>query len=155
MSDFILARAIHVLSVVMWIGGVAFVTTVAMPAIRRSTLPGERLAAFHRFESRFVWQARLWVLLAGASGLWMMWRADMWSRFEDGRYWWMHAMVCLWAVFALMLFVIEPFVLHRRMANATEPARLFVRMEWMHRLLLTLAILTVVAAVMGSHGWPW
>jgi uncharacterized membrane protein len=155
MNDFILARAIHVLSVVMWIGGVAFVTTVAMPAIRRSTLPDERLAAFHRFESRFVWQARFWVLVAGLSGLWMIWRTDTWSRFEDGQYWWMHAMVCLWALFALLLFVIEPFVLHRRMATATEPARMFARMERLHRVLLALALLTVAAAVMGSHGWAW
>jgi uncharacterized membrane protein len=139
----------------MWIGGVAFVTTVAMPAIRRSTLPGDRLAAFHRFESRFVWQARFWVLLAGASGFWMVWRADMWSRFEDGQYWWMHAMVCLWALFALMLFVIEPLVLHRKLANAADPARMFTRMERLHRVLLALALITVGSAVMGSHGWAF
>ena len=155
MNDFILARAIHVLSVVMWIGGVAFVTTVAMPAIRRASPAAERLAAFHRFESRFSWQARVWVLLAGASGLWMIWRTDMWSRFQDGQYWWMHAMVCLWAVFALMLFVIEPLFLHRRMERAADPARMFTRMEWMHRVLLALALVTVAAAVMGSHGWVW
>lgn len=155
MSDFILARAIHVLSVVMWIGGVAFVTTVTMPAIRRSTPPAGRLAAFHRFESRFAPQARVWVLLAGASGLWMMWRASMWSRFDDGRYWWMHAMVCLWTLFALMLFVIEPFLLHRRMEASPDPARIFTRMEWMHRVLLALALLTVAAAVAGSHGFSF
>jgi uncharacterized membrane protein len=156
MNDFILARAIHVLSIVMWIGGVAFVTTVAMPAIRNANPPAERLGAFHRFEARFAWQARAWVLLAAASGLWMMWRADMWSRFQDGaQYWWMHAMVCLWAIFALMLFVIEPFVLHRKMANAADPARVFMRMEWMHRALLLLALVTVGAAVMGSHGWAF
>ena len=124
MNDFILARALHVVSVLMWIGGVAFVTTVAMPAIRRSSPPAERLAAFHRFEARFVWQARLWVVLAGASGAWMIERAKMGPRFADPQYWWMHAMVCLWALFALMLFVIEPFVLHRKMANAAEdPSR--------------------------------
>ncbi len=155
MNGLILARTIHVLSVVMWIGGVAFVTTVAMPAIRRSAPPAERLAAFHRFEERFAPQARVWVLLAGASGLWMTWRADMWSRFEDGRYWWMHAMVCLWLLFALMLFVIEPFVLHRRMAKAADPSRVFARMEWMHRILLTLALVTVAGAVAGSHGWSF
>jgi uncharacterized membrane protein len=155
MNDFILARAIHVLSIVMWIGGVAFVTTVAMPSIRRSALPGERLAAFHRFEARFAPQARVWVLLAGASGLWMTWRADMWSRFEDGRYWWMHAMVCLWLLFVLMLFVIEPFILHRRMATALDPSRAFARMEWMHRILLALALVTIAGAVAGSHGWSF
>ncbi|HSQ96968.1 MAG TPA: hypothetical protein VLM18_12865 [Croceibacterium sp.] len=155
MNDFILARAIHVLSVVMWIGGVAFVTTVAMPAVRRTSAPEERLEAFQRFEARFAPQARAWVVLAGASGLWMIWRADMWGRFQDGQDWWMHAMVCLWALFALMLFVVEPFFLHRRMEAAADPARVFSRMEWMHRVLLTLSLLTVAAAVAGSHGWSF
>jgi uncharacterized membrane protein len=155
MDDFILARAIHVLSVVMWIGGVAFVTTVTMPAIRRSTPPEQRLSAFHRFEERFAPQARIWVLLAGASGLWMTWRADLWSRFSDPQYWWMHAMVCLWALFALMLFLVEPLFLHRRMAASLDPARTFERMEWMHRALLALALLVVAGAVAGSHGWAW
>jgi uncharacterized membrane protein len=155
MSDFILARAIHVLAVLMWIGGVAFVTTVTMPAIRRSTPPDQRLAEFHRFEARFAPQARVWVLLAGASGGWMIWRAGLGPRFSDPQYWWMHAMVCLWALFALMLFVVEPFFLHRKIESSPDPARIFARMEWMHRLLLTLSLVTVTAAVAGSHGWSW
>ena len=35
MDDVTLARAIHVLAVVLWIGGVALVTTVLLPAVRR------------------------------------------------------------------------------------------------------------------------
>ena len=38
MDDFLIARVIHMASIVLWIGGVAFVTTVAMPAIRRSEI---------------------------------------------------------------------------------------------------------------------
>lgn len=152
MDDFIVSRALHVLAIVPWIGGVAFVTTVVMPSIRRHHPPEERLAAFHRIEERFVWQARLWVLLAGASGLWMIYRAQMWDRFVDPHFWWMHAMVGLWLFFALMLFVIEPLVLHRRMTASTDPERDFARMERMHRILLTLALATVLGAVGGSHG---
>ena len=33
MDDFTIARALHVLAVVAWIGGVAFVTTVLMPSM--------------------------------------------------------------------------------------------------------------------------
>ena len=33
MDDFIIARALHVLAVLMWIGGVAFVTMVLFPSI--------------------------------------------------------------------------------------------------------------------------
>ena len=36
MDDIILARAIHVLAVLVWIGGVAFVTLVVMPSVRAS-----------------------------------------------------------------------------------------------------------------------
>jgi uncharacterized membrane protein len=153
MDDFILARALHVLAVVAWIGGVAFVTTVLMPAIRRGTPPEERLGAFQRFEARFAPQARVWVLLAGASGLWMAWRADLWDRFQDIAFWWMHAMVLLWLIFAVMLFAVEPLVLHKRMERSPDPAREFARMERMHRVLLALSLLTVLGAVAGSHGW--
>lgn len=153
MPDFILARAIHVIAVLLWIGGVAFVTTVLMPSIRRNVSPTERLAAFHRFEGRFARQASLWVLLAGASGMWMVWRADLWSRFLDPSYWWMHAMVGVWLVFALMLFVAEPVYLHRKMRTATDPARNFARMERMHHAALAVSLITALGAVLGSHGW--
>lgn len=155
MDDFILARALHVLAVIGWIGGVAFVTTVLFPAIRRGVAPEERLAAFHRFEGRFAPQAAFWVVLAGASGLWMTWRADLWHRFVDPAYWWMHAMVLVWLTFATMLFVIEPLFLHRRMANSPDPARDFARMERVHWLMLAASLLTTLGAVAGSHGWAF
>jgi uncharacterized membrane protein len=155
MDDFIFARALHVLAVVAWIGGVAFVTTVLMPSVRRSTAPADRLAAFHRFEGKFAPQASFWMLLAGASGFWMTWRADLWQRFADASYWWMHAMVTIWLIFMVMLFVIEPLFLHRRMESSPDPARDFARMERLHRLLLSLSLITVLGAVAGSHGWSF
>ena len=62
------------------------------------------LQSFHRFEERFAPQAGVWVLLAGASGFWMVHRANLWDRFADPQYWRMHAMVLVWLAFALMLF---------------------------------------------------
>ena len=153
MVDITIARAVHVLSVLMWIGGVAFVTTALMPSVRRGSHPAERLEVFHRFEDRFASQARLWVLLAGASGFWMTWRADLWDRFESAEYWWMHAMVVVWLVFAAMLFVIEPLFLHRRMAQSPHPSSDFTRMERFHRIVLVLSLVTVAGATLGSHGF--
>lgn len=153
--DLALARAIHVLAIVLWIGGVGFVTTVLFPAVRRTRPPEERLAAFAGFEGAFAWQARIAVALAGLSGLYMVAKMDAWDRFASPQFWWMHAMVCLWLIFALMLFVIEPFVLHRRLAKALEDpdsGRLFDRMERLHRVLLALSLVTVFGAVGGSHG---
>jgi uncharacterized membrane protein len=150
-----LALAIHVIAVVLWIGGVSFVTTVLMPAIRRTHPPQERLVAFLKFEDPFAWQARVTVAAAGLSGLYMVWRGNLWERFDSMRFWWMHAMVCVWLIFAVMLFLVEPFALHRRLEAAigTEQAGpAFARMERLHRLLLALALITVFGATGGAHG---
>ena len=155
MDDLALARALHVLGVVIWIGGVAMATTVAIPAVRRGDLGPDWLRAFHAIESRFVWQARGAVLLVGVTGLYMVAKLDLWGRFRSLDFWWMHAMVCVWTLFALLLFIGEPLVLHRRFPGwaARKPELAF---RWLHRahlVLLTLALVTVFGAVAGSHGW--
>ncbi|UFS64977.1 hypothetical protein LO749_12655 [Paracoccus denitrificans] len=152
MDDLALARIVHVVAVLFWIGGVAFVTTVLIPAVAAAFPAAERLRFFHRIEGRFAPQARLWVLLAGASGFWMVWRGDMWHRFAEMRFWWMHAMLAVWLAFSVMLYLIEPLFLHRRMRRSRDPGRDFVRLARMHRILLALSVAAVVGAVGGSHG---
>lgn len=152
MDEMIAVRAVHVLAVLMWIGGVAFVTLVVMPSLSANAPADRQLARFQEIEGRFAGQARFWVLLAGASGFWMIWRADLWGRFSDPHFWWMHAMLGIWTIFALMLFILEPLVLHRRMAASPAPALDFRRMVWMHRILLVLSLITLLGAVGGSHG---
>lgn len=152
MDDFTLARVVHIIAVLMWIGGVAFVTTVVLPAIRRDHAAEARLAAFHKFEGSFAPQAQVWVALAGLSGLWMVWRADLWARFASAEFWWMTAMLLVWLIFAAMLFVLEPLFLHRRMLASVTPATDFRRMEIMHRVLLLVSLVATAGAVGGSHG---
>lgn len=113
MDDVTVARALHVLAVVLWIGGVGFVTTALLPALRRMPDAAQRLTMFEATESRFGNQAKVIIIVAGLSGFYMLVRMDAWDRFTSLPYWWMHAMVLVWAMFALMLFVLEPFVLHR------------------------------------------
>lgn len=151
-DDFTLARVVHVASIVGWIGGVWFVTFVIMPAVRRSEPPARRLAAFAKIEQGFAPQARVWVLLAGLSGFWMAWRADLWQRFFDPAHWWMGAMLGLWAIFAVMLYVAEPLLLHRRMATSQTPEADFNRMVAVHRLLSVVALITILGAMAGAHG---
>jgi uncharacterized membrane protein len=155
MDEVTIARALHVLSVVLWIGGVAFVTTVLLPAIRRLRSPKDRLTLFDAIERRFAWQARVTTALAGLTGLDMLVRLDLWHRFLSASYWWMHAMVVVWLLFMVMLFVAEPLILHRwLLARAkTEPEATFRRVERLHRLLLMLSLITLVGAVAGSHGF--
>lgn len=61
--DVIIARALHVLAVVIWIGGISTATTMALPAVRGGILGENRLQAFQAIEHRFAWQARTAALL--------------------------------------------------------------------------------------------
>jgi uncharacterized membrane protein len=154
MDDTTIARAVHVLAVVFWIGGVAFVTTIVLPALRRIAAPAERLALFDLIERRFAWQARATTLLAGFSGLYMLMRLDLWDRFFLAGFWWMHAMVAVWLVFTAMLFAAEPLFLHRwLLARAkARPDATFALVQRLHWLLLGLGVITILGAVAGSHG---
>lgn len=150
-----IARALHVLAVVLWIGGVAMVTTILLPAVRRQVKKGEQVEFFERLEAGFAAQARWTTLLAGASGFWLVWRFDLWARFADARFWWMHAMVAIWAIFTAMLFVLEPLFLHRRLRERSrrDPSGTLVLIQRFHWVLLVLSLITVFGAVAGSHGY--
>ena len=154
MDDLAIARALHVLAIVVWIGGVAMVTSVILPAVRRMAKPNERIAFFESIERRFAFQARVSTLLAAVTGFYMVYRLELWDRFLDARYWWMHAMVAVWAVFALVLFVLEPLVLHRVFNERAQrdPEGTFRLVERLHWVLLTLSLVTTLGAVAGVHG---
>jgi uncharacterized membrane protein len=154
MSTLLLARALHVLAVVLWIGGVGMVTTVLLPAIRRAYPPPQRFPAFHLLEARFARQARITTVIAGATGFYMTWQLGAWDRFRSAEFWWMHAMVGTWLIFTLMLFVLEPLFLERFLSRraAVAPEATYRLVEWLHRGLLFLGLLTIAGAVAGSLG---
>ena len=154
MDDIALARVLHILAVIHWIGGLAFATLVILPLARSYRKAEEGLALFKSVERRFSFQARLSILLAGGSGPWMTYRLGLWDRFIDPEFWWMGAMLGLWLVFVLMLFVIEP-LLHAKFKAVTQrnPAATLRYMKILHRFLLVLATLTTLGAMAGAHGF--
>lgn len=155
-DSLILARAIHVAAVVHWIGGVFFVTFVILPSLRAFPA-NERIALFDRIERRFAWQARISTLLAGASGFYLLYGFNLWNSLIDPRSWWLPAMLMLWVVFTLMLYVLEPLVLHRWFEEraARDADGTFALILRMHRILSVLTGVTVMGVVAGAHGWSF
>jgi uncharacterized membrane protein len=153
-TDLVLARVLHILGVVLWIGGVAFVTLVMLPAAARSSDPARGVEAFEELERRFSFQAKLWTLLTGLSGFYIAWQLGLWPRFAQPQFWWMHAMVAVWLVFTVVLFVLEPLFLHRWFSTRArrDPAGVLRLMQRLHRVLLIASLITVAGAVAGSHG---
>ena len=154
---FVLARAFHVLGVVLWIGGVAFVTLVLIPALKNIADGEQRLTLFEQLEGRFAFQARIVTVLTGLAGFYMIEFMDVWHRYQSVEYWWMHLMTIIWAIFTLVLFVLEPLILHRFFHEKAlkDSEQAFNLLHRMHKILLSLSLLAVLGAVAGSHGFQF
>ncbi|UCE94873.1 MAG: hypothetical protein JSV73_06305 [Flavobacteriaceae bacterium] len=152
-----LARVVHVIAVILWIGGVAMVTTVIIPAVKKLKSKEDQIKTFEEIEGKFSLQAKITTLLTGLSGFYMLFELDAWSRYLDYRFWWIHAMTLVWILFTLVLYVLEPLVLHKLFRNYAEsnPVKTFRIMHRAHWILLLLSLITTAGAVAGSHGWYW
>ena len=149
------ARVLHVLAIVLWIGGVSMVTTVLIPAVKQMKSKEEQIKTFEKIEVRFALQAKITTLITGLSGIYMLYRLNAWNRYLHLRFWWIHSMTIVWLLFTLILFVLEPLILHKLFRKfATEnPEKAFAIIHRMHWILLLLSLLTIAGAVAGCHGW--
>ncbi len=152
---FTLARVLHVLAVVLWIGGVAMVTTVIIPSVKRLSSKEDQVKTFETIEGRFAIQAKITTLITGITGFYMLYVLDAWDRYFDFRYWWVHAMTLVWILFSLVLYVFEPLILHKLFKKYVNenPQKIFSIIHKAHWFLLALSLLTTAGAVAGSHGW--
>lgn len=150
-----LARVLHVVAVVLWIGGVAMVTTVLIPAIKNMVSKEDQIRTFEQLEGRFALQAKVTTLITGITGFYMIYALDAWERYLDYRFWYIHAMTLVWIIFSLVLYVLEPLVLHKLFAKhaTANPEKTFKVMHLAHWALLLISLLTTAGAVAGSHGW--
>lgn len=148
-----IAIAVHLLGVVWWIGGLAFVTLVLLPALR-TELTDNPHALFAAIEQRFAPQARIAVLLVGASGGYLLWALGAWRWLAYPKFWWLDAMIGYWLLFFIMLFIAEPLGVFQRVIFAgRDPARAWRRFHAVHAVLLALGVIIIAAGAAGSHGF--
>lgn len=152
MSGLTISRAIHILSIVIWIGGVSFVTAIILPAIKSQFGFAQQESIFLLIENRFAKLAKWMVVIAGISGFYMVYQLNAWDRFMGIQFFWMHAMVLVWSIFMLALFVVEPILAKKHGNHSQDPKRTLKLTLRLHIVLLTFSLLTVFVAVLGAHG---
>ena len=153
-NDFAIARALHVLALVHWIGGVALVTTIVLPRARALANAHDALAAFKAFEGPFAAQARVSILLVGLSGFYMLIKLQAWTLLLDPAFWWLALMVVVWTAFVLIVFVLEPLVVNRLFHDYAlrNKDRAFSLAIQLHAAALTISCVAIMAGVLGSQG---
>ena len=69
---FYLMHIIHILTVILWIGGLAFVTVIVLPMAIKTPDALQKVLLFQRIEHRFASLARIYNVVTGASGFVML-----------------------------------------------------------------------------------
>lgn len=155
-ESFILARVAHIVGVVIWIGGVFFVTFVLLPALKNFPL-NERLSVFERLEHRFGYWARLAIIMVGISGLLLANQIGFWQRLAEKQLWPIHLMLFVWLIFFIMLFVLEPFIVHKLFHRyaSEKPIQAIKVATVIHWVLCGLSFTAIIGGVMLAHGWSF
>ncbi len=145
--EYISALIIHVLSIVVWIGGVAFVTMIVFPMIQRTQSSLEQVMLFQGIEHRFSKIAKVMVIVAGLSGLYLIKlkgvSAGVWI------------MITVWTVYASLLFFLEKIIFKRLFSKPSGESlntkEVFFRLQVFHWVVLALSFTAVAAGIVAGH----
>ena len=144
----VIVLTIHVVSVVIWIGGVSFVTLVTFPMILRMDKSLEMVLMFQGVEHRFGKIAKVMVILAGLSGLGMILLLDKGLSFG------VWIMIFVWAFYASLLFGLEKLIfkkLFSKPEDQSDMKKVFNLLQGFHWVVLALSFLAIAAGVYAGH----
>ena len=149
---------IHVLAVILWIGGLAFVTILIFPSLYKMQEALQKVLFFQRIEHRFAPLARIYSATVGITGIVMLihtgWYTLLFTR--EGIF--LAIMFLIWVFWMIMLFGLEPLVIKKMlesMAKSGEKMEIdtvFKRMNVMHWVLLFASMVAAACGIMFAHG---
>ncbi len=144
---YIISLIIHVLSVVIWIGGVAFVTMIMFPMILRTQSSLEQVMMFQGVEHRFSRIAKVLVILTGLSGFYLI--------YEKGISFGIWIMIIVWTIYASLLFFLEKRLFKRLFSQTPEKQlnteQIFFRLQAFHWVILILSFSAIAAGIWTAH----
>lgn len=158
---------LHILAAIVWIGGMAFLILVLVPAIRRPQYRGVAASLIRWTGLRFRlvgWVCMGLLLLSGTFNL--AYRGVGWTDFWSGQLWqgsfgWILGVKLLLVAVILVASTVHDFFVGPRATSvlqqdpaSTEAVRLRRQVTWLGRLNMLLTLVVVALGVMLVRGWP-
>jgi uncharacterized membrane protein len=148
-----LLTAIHVLAVVIWIGGVAFVTIIVFPMIMRMESSFEKMIFFQGIEHRFAKVAKISVVVVGFTGVWILKLTGEWKTLFSVGGIGPTLMVIVWTFYVLvLLFEARLFKVLFRGEAQQNTSKVFFGLLIFHWVVLGLSLLAIGVGVWSGHG---
>ena len=143
---------LHVLSIVVWIGGVAFVTAIVFPALAGMEDSMAKVSFFMGFEKRFQFLAKVCVILAGGSGILLFWQRGAFSGLTTDEAFLLGSKFLVWLTFLVLLFGAEKRLMGVLVSEKTSPEKAFRRLAIFHWVVLILSLIAIVAGIRLVRG---
>jgi len=150
---------LHLLTVILWIGGLGFITTMVFPIILKTEDPLGKVLLFRKIEHRFARTARVYNLITGASGIIMVllmgWQSILFTKSGLP----LLVMALIWVFWFVMLFGLEPLVIRKMLERMLKNNKdmdidaVFSRMNRMHWILLVVSFIAATAGAVFAHGF--
>lgn len=118
-------KTVHLLSIIVWLGGMAFAHFFLRPAVARLE-PAERLRLMHDVLGRFFQAVLVASLLTLATGVWMLGRVAKQVVQSGGHF----EMPLAWTLMAVLGVAMVAIFLHIRFALYTRLGRAVAASEW-------------------------
>ncbi len=148
-----LLTAIHVLGVVLWIGGVAFVTMIVFPMIIRMDNSMEKVLFFQGVEHRFAKIAKICVVIVGITGFWLLKITGEWGLLFSYNGIGPTLMLIIWCFYSIIL-ILERILFKVIFSGKAQhdSAKIFLRMGIFHWVVLGLSLFVIGIGVLAGHG---
>jgi uncharacterized membrane protein len=142
----------HVLSVVIWIGGVAFVTSIVFPVLTHMEDSMAKVTFFMGFEKRFQILAKIFLVIVGATGILLFWERGAFASLTGDEPALLGYKVFVWLTYAILLFGGEKRLMETLVPQKTPPEKAFRRLSIFHWVVLILSLIAVVAGIRLVRG---
>jgi uncharacterized membrane protein len=145
--------AVHVLGVVVWIGGVAFVTMIVFPMITKMEDSFEKVLFFQGIEHRFAGIAKSAVVVVGLTGGWLLYITGEWRILFSVAGIGPTLMLIVWMFYLfVLLFEGRIFKMIFKGSAQQDSIKIFSLLSRFHWVVLGLSLLTIGVGVWAGHG---
>ena len=144
---------IHVTTIVLWIGGVAFVTIIIFPLLLGMEDSLEKVLLFQRMENKFAKQARFYAWTTGITGGLLLYLTGGYRELFTMNTLGSTVMLIVWLFYILVLtFEKKIFAVLFNQPEKLDAGKIFLRLNIFHWIILGLSLSAVFIGVWTGHG---
>ncbi len=143
---------LHILSVVIWIGGVAFVTSIVFPVLTRMEDSMAKVSFFIGFEKRFQFLAKILVVIVGLTGIILFLQRGGFSSLDLEETMLIGYKFIIWLFYFILLFGAEKRLMATLVTPKTPVEKAFERLSIFHWIVLILSLLAIISGIRLVRG---